>query len=196
MRSKDITRIVKQYFDTDFTVKTRDRRIIYMRALNNALCRRYTDESLSMIGRNYYSGDHATVLHSIKMFNDNYIYQTSPIDMKKTYIDLELMLEGTEDVKITNYQEYEDKMAFLNARVLKLESELKLARYSLKKSNLKREGLEERFEDMFADLKTLSDDDLLEFYETRLKPYKRALESRVVPKKIERVYGALLNQEI
>ena len=196
MRSKDITRIVKQYFDTDFTVKTRDRRIIYMRALNNALCRRYTNESLSMIGRNYYSGDHATVLHSIKMFNDNYIYQTSPIDMKKAYIDLELMLEGTEDVKITNYQEYEDKMAFLNARVLKLESELKLARYSLKKSNLKREGLEERFEDMFADLKTLSDDDLLEFYETRLKPYKRALESRVVPKKIERVYGALLNQEI
>ena len=196
MRSKDITRIVKQYFDTDFTVKTRDRRIIYMRALNNALCRRYTNESLSMIGRNYYSGDHATVLHSIKMFNDNYIYQTSPIDMKKAYIDLELMLEGTEDVKITNYQEYEDKMAFLNARVLKLESELKLARYSLKKSNLKREGLEERFEDMFADLKTLSDDDLLEFYETRLKPYKKALESRVVPKKIERVYGALLNQEI
>lgn len=196
MRSKDITRIVKQYFDTDFTVKTRDRRIIYMRALNNALCRRYTIESLSMIGRNYYSGDHATVLHSIKMFNDNYIYQTSPIDMKKAYIDLELMFEGTEDVKITNYQEYEDKMAFLNARVLKLESELKLARYSLKKSNLKREGLEERFEDMFADLKTLSDDDLLEFYETRLKPYKRALESRVVPKKIERVYGALLNQEI
>ena len=165
-----------------------------MRALNNALCRRYSNESLSMIGRNYYSGDHATVLHSIKMFNDNYIYQTSPIDMKKAYIDLELMLEGTEDVKITNYQEYEDKMAFLNARVLKLESELKLARYSLKKSNLKREGLEERFEDMFADLKTLSDDDLLEFYETRLKPYKRALESRVVPKKIERVYGALLNQ--
>jgi len=194
MRSKDITRIVKQYFDTDFTVKTRDRRTIYMRALNNALCRRYTNESLSMIGRNYYSGDHATVLHSIKMFNDNYIYQTSPIDMKKAYIDLELMLEGTEDVKITNYQEYEDKMAFLNARVLKLESELKLARYSLKKSNLKREGLEERFEDMFADLKTLSDDDLLEFYETRLKPYKKALESRVVPKKIERVYGALLNQ--
>jgi len=194
MRSKDITRIVKQYFDTDFTVKTRDRRIIYMRALNNALCRRYTNESLSVIGRNYYSGDHATVLHSIKMFNDNYIYQTSPIDMKKSYIDLELMLEGTEDVKITNYQDYEDKMAFLNARVLKLESELKLARYSLKKSNLKREGLEERFEDMFADLKTLSDDDLLEFYETRLKPYKKALESRVVPKKIERVYGALLNQ--
>ena len=196
MRSKDITRIVKQYFDTDFTVKTRDRRIIYMRALNNALCKRYTNESLSMIGRNYYSGDHATVLHSIKMFNDNYIYQTSPIDMKKAYIDLELMLEGTEDVKITNYQEYEDKMAFLNARVLKLESELKLARYSLKKSNLKREGLEGRFEDMFADLKTLSDDDLLEFYETRLKPYKKALESRVVPKKIDRVYGALLNQEI
>jgi len=194
MRSKDITRIVKQYFDTDFTVKTRDRRTIYMRALNNALCRRYTNESLSVIGRNYYSGDHATVLHSIKMFNDNYIYQTSPIDMKKAYIDLELMLEGTEDVKITNYQDYEDKMAFLNARVLKLESELKLARYSLKKSNLKREGLEERFEDMFADLKTLSDDDLLEFYETRLKPYKKALESRVVPKKIERVYGALLNQ--
>ena len=194
MRSKDITRIVKQYFDTDFTVKTRDRRIIYMRALNNALCRRYTNESLSVIGRNYYSGDHATVLHSIKMFNDNYIYQTSPIDMKKAYIDLELMLEGTEDVKITNYQDYEDKMAFLNARVLKLESELKLARYSLKKSNLNREGLEERFEDMFADLKTLSDDDLLEFYETRLKPYKKALESRVVPKKIERVYGALLNQ--
>ena len=196
MRSKDITRIVKQYFDTDFTVKTRDRRIIYMRALNNALCRRYTNESLSMIGRNYYSGDHSTVLHSIKMFNDNYIYQTSPIDMKKAYIDLELILEGTEDVKITNYQEYKDKMAFLNARVLKLESELKLARYSLKKSNLKREGLEERFEDMFADLKTLSDDDLLEFYETRLKPYKRALESRIVPKKIEKVYGALLNQKI
>ena len=196
MRSKDITRIVKQYFDTDFTVKTRDRRTIYIRALNNALCRKHTNESLSMIGRNYYSSDHATVLHSIKMFKDNYVHQTSPIDMRKAFADLELMLDSTEDVEIENYQEYEDKMAFLNARVLKLESELKLTKYSLKKSNLKRDGLEERFVDMFADLKTLSDDDLLEFYETRLKPYKRALESRIVPKKIEKVYGALLNQKL
>ena len=117
MRSKDITRIVKQYFDTDFTVKTRDRRIIYMRALNNALCRKHTNESLSMIGRNYYSSDHATVLHSIKMFKDNYVHQTSPIDMRKAFADLELMLDSTEDVEIENYQEYEDKMAFLNARV-------------------------------------------------------------------------------
>ena len=196
MRSKDITRIVKQYFDTDFTVKTRDRRTIYIRALNNALCRKHTNESLSMIGRNYYSSDHATVLHSIKMFKDNYIHQTSPIDMRKAFADLELMLDSTEDVEIENYQEYEDKMAFLNARVLKLESELKLTKYSLKKSNLKRDGLEERFVDMFADLKTLTDEQLSEFYETRLKPYKRALESRIVPKKIEKVYGALLNQKL
>ena len=194
MRSKDITRIVKQYFDTDFTVKTRVRRTIYIRALNNALCRKHTNESLSMIGRNYYSSDHATVLHSIKMFKDNYVHQTSPIDMRKAFADLELMLDSTEDVEIENYQEYEDKMAFLNARVLKLESELKLTKYSLKKSNLKRDGLEERFVDMFADLKTLTDEQLLEFYETRLKPYKRALESRIVPKNIEKVYGALLNK--
>ena len=196
MRSKDITRIVKQYFDTDFTVKSRKDELVYIRALNNALCRKYTKESYRVIGENYYCGDHATILHSIKMFNDTYIHQTSPINMKKAFTELEFILDNTEDVEITNHQDYEDKMAFLNARVLKLESELKLARYSLKKSNLKREGLEERFEDMFADLKTLSDDDLLEFYETRLKPYKKALESRVVPKKIERVYGALLNQEI
>ncbi len=196
MRSKDITRIVKQYFDTDFTVKTRDRRTIYIRALNNTLCRKHTNESLSMIGRNYYSSDHATVLHSIKMFKDNYVHQTSPIDMRKAFADLELMLDSTEDVEIENYQEYEDKMAFLNARVLKLESELKLTKYSLKKSNLKRDGLEERFVDMFADLKTLTDEQLSEFYETRLKPYKRALESRIVPKKIEKVYGALLNQKL
>jgi hypothetical protein len=196
MRSKDITRILKDYFETDFTVKSRDRRTIYIRALNNALCRELTNESLSMIGRNYYSSDHATVLHSIKMFNDNYIHQTSPINMKEAYLNLEFMLRNTEDVEVNSHKEIEDKMIFLNERVWKLESELKLARYSLKKSNLKREDLEERFEDIFADLKTLSDADLLDFYETRLKPYKRALESRVIPKKIEKVYGALLNQKL
>ena len=196
MRSKDITRIVKQYFDTDFTVKSREDELVYIRALNNVLCRKYTKESYRVIGRNYYCGDHATILHSVKMFNDTYVHQTSPINMKKAFTELEFILDNTEDVEIVNYQEYEDKMAYLNARVLKLESELKLTKYDLKKSNLKRDGLEERFTEVFADLKTLTDDQLSEFYQTRLKPYKRALESRIAPKKIEKVYGALLNQEI
>lgn len=48
--------------------------------------------------------------------------------------------------------------------------------------------------DIVKELKGLSDDDILEFIETRLKPFKKALESRVKPKVIVKVAGATLNR--
>ena len=44
------------------------------------------------------------------------------------------------------------------------------------------------------DLKELSDSQLLEFQETRLRPFKKALESRIQPKVITHVAGATLNR--
>ena len=63
-------------------------------------------------------------------------------------------------------------------------------------SNVNFIKVEERFIPIIRDLKDMSDIQLSEFHETRLKPYKRALESRIIPKKIEKVYGALLNQKL
>ena len=39
-------------------------------------------------------------------------------------------------------------------------------------------------------LKEYSEPQLLELYETRLKPFKKALDSRIIPKKIENIVGA------
>ena len=44
-------------------------------------------------------------------------------------------------------------------------------------------------------LKEYSDSELLEVYETRLKPFKIALDSRIDPKVIVKVKGALLNHQ-
>lgn len=43
-------------------------------------------------------------------------------------------------------------------------------------------------------LKDVNDEDVLEFIETRLKPFKKALESRIKPKVIVKVAGATLNR--
>jgi hypothetical protein len=45
---------------------------------------------------------------------------------------------------------------------------------------------------VLRDLKELRYDELLEFNETRLKPFKKALESRIKPKEIIEVAGAML----
>jgi hypothetical protein len=47
---------------------------------------------------------------------------------------------------------------------------------------------------VLSDLKQLSHSELSEFYETRLKPFKKALESRVMPKVIIEEQGAMLNK--
>ena len=47
---------------------------------------------------------------------------------------------------------------------------------------------------VFRALKELSYSELSEFNETRLKPFKKALESRIQPKLIVKVAGAMLNR--
>jgi len=206
MRSKDITKIVVDYFGTDFTIKSRKRPLTYMRGLNNVLCKKYTKETLEAIGGNYYSSDHATVLHSINMFKDNYINQKSPINMLDSYHILDSLIKNNKDVKTGDnnneddndnylkYKEQAEKIQFLKSRVINLTAQLKNANKIINERKLERINLEDKYTEIFKDLAKLNDKQLKEFHQNRLIPYNKIIQSTVLPKVITKVYGAILNK--
>jgi hypothetical protein len=185
MRSKDITKIVVDYFETDFTIKSRKRTLTYMRGLNNVLCKKYTKETLEAIGDNYYSSDHATVLHSINMFKDNYINQKSPINMLDSYHILDSLIKNNKDVKTGDnnngdenylkYKEAADKIQFLKSRVINLTTQLKNVNKIINERKLERINLEDKYTEIFKDLAKLNDKQLKEFHQNRLIPYNKII---------------------
>lgn len=108
MKSKDIYQLVSQSVGFDATRKTRKRKYIYAKAIANKLCKKFTNDSLSDIGKNSKS-DHATVLHSIKEFDNNYKHQSDPIKVLEIYNKLyyickiKTQAEDIEQVTETNF---------------------------------------------------------------------------------------------
>jgi len=202
MNSKDIVDIGLEYFQKDFTIKGRERSLVYMRAITIELSRKYTKDSLSKIGSNYANSDHATVLHALRKFKDDYILQIEPFNVAEEYNALDSLICISFDI---DKQEKEDDIiggfikdksdAWLSARCIKLSKDVKrLEELNKELSNVNFIKVEERFIPIIRDLKDMSDIQLSEFHETRLKPYKKALESRVEQKVILKVAGAMLNR--
>lgn len=129
MRSKRIYEIVKKYFDVDDDfMKTREDMPVIIRAVNNKLSRVFTLESLSSIGKNT-GKDHATVIHSINMFDDVYITMKSPFNVEKCFDDLVDILTKFDEDSIIDYNdiiqtELSEKLDIVSAENIILKSEL------------------------------------------------------------------------
>lgn len=88
-----IKNLLIDLFNKDFSVKSRQRPLVYMRAIYFKLCKDFTPYTTTDIGASV-GRDHATVLHGLKLFkllrewNEEYyieIYTQARILMKQKY---------------------------------------------------------------------------------------------------------------
>jgi hypothetical protein len=194
MKSSNIATIVSNYFNVDFAKQSRKRNLIYIRSMCSVLCKKYTKESLEQIGANYTNNDHATVLHSIRMFKDVYSYQTEPFNVLEEYeildnliynVTSELRKQQTEEAseELRNSILTDKNINRLSYRCIELQKQVKaLSLENMELKNIDFLKVEKRFIAILSELKDMSDSDILDFTETRLKPFKKALEHRVIPK--------------
>jgi hypothetical protein len=194
MKSSNIATIVSNYFNVDVSKQSRKRNVIYIRSLCSVLSKKYTKETLEQIGKNYANGDHATVLHSINMFETSYSYQIEPFNVLEEYeildnliynVTSELRKQQTEEAseELRNSILSDKNINRLSYRCIELQKQVKAL--SLENTELKNIDflkVEKRFIAILSELKDMSDSDILDFTETRLKPFKKALEHRVIPK--------------
>lgn len=192
MKSKDVVDVVKGYFGVDFTIKSRKGAMPVMRAMCNKLCRKYTNESFESIGDNYVCGDHATIMHSIRKLDATYINDKTPFNVSKCYDDLDEIVNNFEEKEFVAHSDKNYVITKLQRNNRKLKE--RIESYKEKLDDAKLTGIEGRFKDIIRDLSSLTDVELSEFHETRMKPYKKALESRRTPKKILNIKGAMLNR--
>jgi hypothetical protein len=200
MKSIEIIGLVMKYFDKDIIVKSRERYIIYIRAIANKLCKKYTKDTLQKIG-SCTNSNHATVLHSINSFDNTYKYQTEPFNVQEAFDDIEEIIKSKRIKELgviveskEDFIEYEKNI--LNLK--KLNKELQEQNESLKVMidyyKNKHNNLDDRYKNVITDLKFFTDSQIQEFHETRLKPFKRVLKSRIEPKVIVPIAGALINR--
>jgi hypothetical protein len=198
MKSSNIATIVSNYFNVDVSKQSRKRNVIYIRSLCSVLSKKYTKETLEQIGKNYANGDHATVLHSINMFETSYSYQIEPFNVLEEYeildnliynVTSELRKQQTEEAseELRNSILSDKNINRLSYRCIELQKQVKaLSLENMELKNIDFLKVEKRFIAILSELKDMSDSDILDFTETRLKPFKNALKHRVIPKVFHR----------
>lgn len=107
MTSREIFRLTSNKLGFDVRTKTRKRKYIYGRAVANKLSRVFTYESLEDIGKNT-GKDHASVLHSVKNFDDVYISQNEPIDVLAIYNSIYRVCKQLKNVEIEEFGSEEE----------------------------------------------------------------------------------------
>lgn len=178
MTSKDIYKQAKEYFGRDIVINNK-RENVYARAITNVLCREYTKESLEQIGKNS-NRDHATVLNSIKAFNEIYTYQVNPFNVFVEYkilhgiigkINIELDREVL-DYGTLNKKYYDLLIKHKSLMIHHEETKEELGKLRLIKQS------EDRIRPFFNVLSGFNNEEIRLLIETRIKPFKKLLESK------------------
>ena len=179
MTSKNIYQTALIYFGRDFT-KTRKRENVYLRALVNDICKKYTKESLERIGLNT-NTDHATVLNSIRNFKEIYVKQKCPFDVEFEYLSFELYLKDVRDDYVRDdyvpdtmvYKEIKNKYDILNIKHSNLKSQYeKLVIETAKQTH----QTDERFIPLIEECSKFSNKQLERLIQTRVRPFKLMTE--------------------
>lgn len=118
MTAEQIKDIVEFKFTANLNEKTRRRYLVYTRAVYFKLCRKYTPLTLSEIGKTV-GKDHATVLHGIRLY-DEQVVKYSPFH-KKVYTNIDNKISGKIDVENAIYQ---TKINDLKSELDKLQEKL------------------------------------------------------------------------
>ena len=176
MTLNEIARVVKKVQGISPRTKKRQRVCILAKYTYHSLARKYTTNSLAYIGK-IVGVDHATVLNGLKKIDG--LLETYP-EFKPLYKECErIVILNSSKKDVINY-------AGLKKAFFKQEKASKTKVVYEKLDIRKCERL------ILNSLSNLSDGDVLDFEETRLKPYLSMLKSRRVHKTITEVKGALL----
>ena len=197
MKFDKIIEIVSSVVGLDITENTRQRDVIFGRALYYHICRNYydgvkmvakTDNSVAYqrIG-NAIKRDHATVMHGLKVWTNELSKFTKWQDNKDKCLTILFNIE------VDNTVLFKDKVEeIINVYEWKMEK-LKM-RHEEEIEKIKGNYKNENTSIIMFELLNLNDSEILEFYETRLKPFKMLLKSRKQHKKIVKIQGALINR--
>jgi hypothetical protein len=94
MKSQEIKELVEKETGLDLKTRTRETSYLIARGLFFSLCRKNTIETFDQLSK-YYSGDHATVVHSVSKFYDTYSKEKN---VMRTFEKLDKIINGIEDV--------------------------------------------------------------------------------------------------
>jgi hypothetical protein len=182
MKLERLKEIVDNEVGFDISVKRRIRDLVYYRYIFFKIAREQLKGlTTTAIGKSL-NRDHATVLHGLKKIEheldynkeiNNLYHKIS--DIVSNELEVDIINDCSENDIIQIKKHYEDRILSLRTRIQELE------RLSNKKQN-----------SLLTDIKKLTDADVLEFRETRLKPYLKMLETRKKHIVIAEVKGALL----
>lgn len=164
MELTDIIEAVVKVSGINIKEDRRNRNLIILRNIYYKIAREYTPYSLDKIGFELGKG-HATVLHHLK----------------NVEFDLRIKLWNNIYQEVLNELQLDPDLTLAPNEIIK---------YVEKKVEYNNSDLPIY---IVRHLKEYSDIQLSEVYETRLKPFKKALDSRIEPKIIIPVDGAKLN---
>lgn len=163
LKSSDIFDIVSNFYEVDIRRKTRKYEFVVMRSIAVQLCRRFTRETLFDIGANYLpessTSKHATIIRSMNKFHDEYVYYNDCFNAKNDYALLKDLVASNKNL---------DKFVIINSLTEEnLSMKAKLKGFSLDN---------DVFMSVIKELRGMTDDELIELRDTRIKPFKRMLK--------------------
>lgn len=150
MTCKEIKEIVELFSEQKIDIKTHKRHIVYLRWIYFKSCKVVTNNSLDLIGQEV-NRDHASVIHGLKNVD---------IPLKEQYYK-DLYLKVLDKINGNTHLFDSDK-----DRIIEKYKELQ-EKYELVLSKRK----DSKREELLEALMELSNDKLVEFQETRLKPF-------------------------
>ena len=156
--------IVDNYYNCDISKNTRRQDYIVARAVYYRLCRKFTNKSTTMIGR-FIRRDHATVLYALKNFEAYEGAWKGYNSCKGTFFILK-----AQEIQIDEESTYKAEAQILKQKLLMAKGEI--TKLKQKMSEFNTSSL------IDSRLYTIGQKDLIEFNETRVKPYLRLYESR------------------
>mgnify|MGYP003627444631 FL=1 len=180
MRKEQIKQIVDTVFNTDVSKRSRKTNEIVPRFIYFTLARRYTDQSLDSVAELTNTKQHGTVKNGIIKLDG--LLEAYP-HFKPYYIECESLILKKCNEQNTPYY-YKLKKKFENKVRGEAEVEPKKSKDSIDKSII--------ILDITNELLKLSNDNLLNFKEYRLKPYLGMLKSEVI-REFTGVRGAARN---
>ena len=175
---------LKKYLDNfyGFDISTKSRvskyvkaRSVYYKIITTEILGHTYEHIGKSIGRN-----HATVIHGLKTFDSYYLID---IHFKKTYKNILNDLNGTDFIS-DNIEEIEELKKQYQKKIIDLECKI----HNLQNQNKHANNTHVDFKPLFE----LNDSEVLDFIETRLKPYLNMIKSKKVHKEIIHVAGARL----
>jgi len=168
LTSKDIFDIVSEHYGLDIRQRTRKKEFIVMRSIAVQLSRRFTRETLFNIGANYLpeasTSKHTSIINCTKKFYDEYIHYEDTFNAKKDY---ELLLDIVSS----------DKSIDKSVQINDLTEENALMKQKLKGFSLDK-NTSDILVSVIEELKGMTNDELIEFRDTRVKIFKLLLKSR------------------